>query len=275
MRKAAVIGHPVSQSLSPTIHGYWLKRYNISGSYGLLDLPPHAASSRLANLSSEGLVGANVTIPYKELALSMAEEASPLARAVGAANTLWLENGILKADNTDVHGFVANLDESVPDWDKAGGKALVLGAGGAARAIIMGLAQRGFEIVLSNRSLDKAQKLQNEFPNFITSVIEWQNWQEALQEFNLVVNTTSLGMVGQPHLSFDVYGLKKSCIVTDIVYKPLITPLLRDASTAGLTAVTGIGMLLHQAVPGFERWFGVRPEVDEGLRSLVLKKLVG
>ena len=274
MRKACVVGYPIRQSLSPVIHGHWLKRHRIAGSYIARELHPIEAGAFLSDPRSFGFIGCNVTIPHKELAYTSAAVVTDIAGKAGAANTLYYVDDVLHADNTDVYGFLANLDESAPGWDRSGGRAIVLGAGGAARAILLALGERGFEIILANRTQAKAEALREAFSFLPITVIPWSALDRAAQGASLVVNTTSLGMAGEPDLAFPVDRLPQGALVTDIVYKPLITTILRQASQRGLQAVTGIGMLLHQAVPGFERWFGVRPEVNEELRRLVLSHLI-
>ncbi|GHB27094.1 shikimate dehydrogenase (NADP(+)) [Pseudovibrio japonicus] len=274
MRKAAVTGHPIGHSKSPLIHGYWLKQHGIEGSYVAQDVPPETARSFYSSLPEHGFVGCNVTIPNKEHAYNAAEKLDDAAKMIGAVNTLWLdENGVLNGSNTDGLGFLGNLDQLLPNWDKNGNKAIVLGAGGAARAIIWALLSRGYtEVYIANRTMEKAQKLADHFgPN--TIAISWDTLGEKLGEADLLVNTTSLGMTGQPELKIDLDNLSKSAVVTDIVYSPLQTELLRDATERGNRTVDGLGMLLHQAVPGFEKWFGVRPEVTGELRKIILREM--
>lgn len=274
MKKTCVIGFPVKQSLSPVIHSYWLKEHRLDGSYVAREVRPEDAAEFLKNLRAHGFVGCNVTIPHKEVALAVADEVTPLARTIGAANTIWYEGDKLLADNSDAPGFLANLDENAPGWDNIKGKALVLGAGGAARAIIVALHGRGFQVVLSNRTPQRAMSLTHDLDDYIHGVCPWGDYDALIPDLKLVVNTTSLGMTGEPELEFPVEKLMPGTVVTDVVYKPLITTLLRRASQAGLQSVTGIGMLLHQATPGFERWYGIKPEVDDNLRRLVLTKLL-
>jgi shikimate dehydrogenase len=268
--KAFVIGHPVGHSRSPLIHGYWLKEHGLPGTYERIDVPPADLPAFLASLPERGLVGGNVTIPHKEAAFRLVDEASPAARRLGAVNTLWLDGGRLHGDNTDVTGFVADLDQRLgPTWSEAVGTALVLGAGGAARAVIAGLLDRGIGTVLvANRTFARAQE-----PRTLDSdrvrALPWSGIGEALGSVGLLVNTTSLGMAGEPPLDLDLRGLLPTAAVADIVYVPLQTPLLAAARERGLRAVDGLGMLLHQAVPGFARWFGVTPRVTPELRALV------
>ncbi|KZK87084.1 Shikimate dehydrogenase [Pseudovibrio sp. Ad13] len=274
MRNAAVTGHPIGHSKSPLIHGYWLKQHGIEGSYIAQDVPPETAESFYSALAEHGLVGCNVTIPNKEHAYKSAEKLDDAAKMIGAVNTLWLDDeGVLNGSNTDGLGFLGNLDQMLPNWDNNGNKAVVLGAGGASRAIIWALLSRGYtEVYIANRTLEKAQKLADQFgPN--TIAIEWDSLGEKLGEADFLVNTTSLGMSGQPELNIDLDNLSKSAVVTDIVYSPLQTKLLRDAAQRGNSTVDGLGMLLHQAVPGFEKWFGVRPEVTDELREMILREM--
>ncbi|MCK0206786.1 shikimate dehydrogenase [Starkeya koreensis] len=272
-RHAAVIGHPVAHSRSPLIHGYWLKQHGIDGEYGLRDVAPDAIEDFLADFPAAGLVGANVTVPHKEAAFRAAASRDPVAQALGAVNTLWLEDGRLHGANTDVYGFLANLDAAEPDWARALGEAVVLGAGGAARAIVYGLISRGIDrVVVANRTRARAEALRHQFGPAVLPV-DWRDLAGRLNGCRLLVNTTSLGMKGQPPLDIDLAALSPDALVTDIVYVPLETPLLKAAKARGLATVDGLGMLLHQAVPGFERWFGVRPQVTPELRALALADL--
>jgi shikimate dehydrogenase len=266
--RAAVIGWPVAHSRSPLIHGYWLESLRIPGSYGRIAVPVETADAFFGDFRSSGLTGANVTLPHKVRAASACDTLSEAARAIGAVNTLWWEGDSLVGDNTDGYGFLANLDQRLPGWSDAGGAALVLGAGGAARAVVYGLARRGFRVIVANRTAARAAELAALFPG-----VEVGDWAAAMApgaDVALVVNTTSLGMAGNTDLPIDLSGLGPDALVTDIVYTPIETGLLKRARTAGLRTVDGLGMLLHQAVPGFERWFGRRPEVTDALRTLVL-----
>ena len=272
-RRAAVIGHPVAHSRSPLIHGHWLRQHGIDGEYGLRDVVPEAIEAFLADFAASGLVGANVTVPHKEAAFRAAREREPVAQALGAVNTLWLEDGVLHGANTDVHGFLANLDAAEPEWARALGEAVVLGAGGAARAVVYGLISRGLDrVVVANRTFARAEALRQQFGPRVLAV-DWRDLPGRLNGCRLLVNTTSLGMKGQPPLDLDLSALSPDALVSDIVYVPLETPLIKAAKARGLATVDGLGMLLHQAVPGFERWFGVRPEVTPELRALVIADL--
>jgi shikimate dehydrogenase len=268
-RRACVIGYPIEHSRSPLIHGYWLKEAGIDGSYGRVSVAPEDFAAFAGDLAAQGLVGANVTVPHKEAAFALAEVEDPAARRLGAVNTLWLQDGVLKGANTDVEGFLANLDAGAPGWDRDLGRAVVLGAGGAARAVLYGLQQRGVaEIILANRTFERAEALAARFGAPLKACA-WSDLPQALAGARLLVNTTSLGMAGQPALELDLSPLDHGALVTDIVYVPLETPLLTLARARGHRVVDGLGMLLYQAVPGFERWFGVRPEVTPGLRALI------
>lgn len=268
--RAFVIGHPVGHSRSPLIHGHWLREHGLPGSYERIDVAPADLPVFLASLAERGLAGGNVTIPHKEAAFLAVDEASPAARRLGAVNTLWREGGRLHGDNTDVTGFVADLDQRLgADWSRDLGTALVLGAGGAARAVIAGLLDRGLETVLvANRTLARAEEPRSLDPARVRP-LPWAAIEESLGHVGLLVNTTSLGMAGQPSLDIDIRGLPPAAVVADIVYVPLETPLLAAARERGLRAVDGLGMLLHQAVPGFARWFGVTPRVTPELRALI------
>jgi shikimate dehydrogenase len=272
-RRACILGHPVAHSRSPMIHGYWLKAHGLDGHYGREDVTPEDLADFLLNLEGRGYVGANVTVPHKEAALALAD-ADETARAVGAANTLWREDGRLCATNTDVHGFLANLDEGAPGWDSSRGTAVVLGAGGASRAVVFGLKQRGFSrVTLVNRTIDRACQLAAEFGDPVTAA-GWSDLTDVLAPAQLLVNATSLGMTGKPPLEIAIDGLPRDAVATDLVYAPLETDLLARARARGNRVVDGLGMLLHQAVPGFEKWFGLRPEVTPELRALVVADLM-
>lgn len=270
MRVAAIFGHPVGHSRSPLIHGYWLRQHGLSGAYVKHQVLPEHALATFRTLKDLGLVGGNATIPHKEALLLAADEISPAARAVGAANTMWLHEGRLCVDNTDVLGFLANVDECAPGWDASPPVAVVLGAGGAARAIVYALTTRGVpRILLANRSLERAEALAEAFgPSVVPVALD--EAEAHMAGAGLVVNTTSLGMKGQPDLELDLSGLPSHAVVVESVYIPLETALLRQARLRGLRTADGLGMLLHQAVPGFERWFGVRPVVTPELRAIIV-----
>jgi shikimate dehydrogenase len=266
-RAACLIGWPAAHSRSPLIHHYWLRTLEIEGGYNIEAIPPEGFAEFVLHLSTHGFVGANVTRPHKEraLALSMPDAR---ARAVGAANTLWYEGGELRATNTDIEGFINNLDACASGWGAAT-DALVLGAGGASRAVVFGLIERGIERVhLANRTMERAQALADQFGARVHPVA-WDAIGGLLPRAGLLVNTTSLGMHGQPPLEIGIGLLPSDAVVADLVYVPLETPLLAGARARGLKTADGLGMLLHQAVRGFELWFGQRPEVTSELRALV------
>lgn len=273
MKRACVIGFPVAHSRSPLIHGYWLREHKIDGDYIRHEVKPEEVDQFLKNFSKQNFVGCNVTLPHKEAAASNVSHATPVVRALGVANTLWLQDGKLHGDNTDVAGFLAYLDDSIPGWDKKTKRAVVLGAGGAARSIVYGLNERGVEkITIVNRSRERAEQLTKEI-KIESNIASFDQIESLIPSADLLVNTTSLGMKGQPPLEIDLENLKKSAAVCDIVYVPLETDLLRQARERGHAVVDGLGMLLHQAVPGFERWFGVRPAVTKELRALIVDDL--
>jgi shikimate dehydrogenase len=266
-RAACLIGWPAAHSRSPLIHHYWLRTLGIAGGYNIEAIPPEGFAEFVLHLSTHGFVGANVTIPHKEraLALSLPDER---ARAVGAANTLWYDGDELRSTNTDIEGFINNLDACAPGWSGVS-DALVLGAGGSSRAVVFGLIERGIKHVhLSNRTIERAQALADQFGASVHPV-GWDAVVDLLPRSRLLVNTTSLGMHGQPALEIDVDRLPSDAVVADLVYVPLQTPLLAAAQARGLKTADGLGMLLHQAVRGFELWFGQRPQVTPELRALV------
>jgi len=266
-RAACLIGWPAAHSRSPLIHHYWLRTLGIDGGYNIEAVPPEEVAEFIQHLSKHGFVGANVTIPHKERALQLTEP-DARAKAVGAANTLYYDGETLRSTNTDVEGFVGNLDASAPGWDRAG-EALVLGAGGSSRAVVFGLIERGVtRIHLANRTIERAQALADQFGAKVAP-IAWNRIGDVLPRAGLLVNTTSLGMKGQPPLEIDLGPLSPDAVVADLVYVPLETPLLAAAKARGLRTADGLGMLLHQAVRGFELWFGQRPAVTAELRELV------
>ena len=269
---AGVIGSPVGHSRSPILHGTWLKQYRLPGHYVPLHVEADDLERVLRAMPAMGFVGANVTIPHKEAALALADEVSDTARQIGASNTLSFREGRIYADNTDAYGFIQNLRDGAPVWRPEQSRALVIGAGGAARAVLIALIQAGVpEILLTNRTLSRAESLARALTGPIR-VVDWESFAQVLPQAGLVVNTTSLGMDGQPPMGFPAEALHPESVVTDIVYTPLETQLLRDAKARGCHVVDGLGMLLHQAVPGFERWFGHRPEVTADLRRAVLQQ---
>lgn len=269
--KAGVIGWPIKHSKSPILHGHWLKRYGIDGKYTAIALSPEEFEKGIRDLQKQGFRGANVTIPHKETALALADQVTDRAALIGAANTLHFHaDGTIGADNTDGYGFIQNLRQKAPKWDPSAGPALVLGAGGAARAVISALLDAGVPTIrLTNRTKIRAENLADHFGARV-EVIEWHLASEAVDGAMTIVNTTSLGMEGQPELKINLDAAASGALATDIVYTPLITPFLELASAKGLQTVDGLGMLLHQAVPGFDVWFGQTPEVDDELRQVVL-----
>jgi len=274
LKAACVIGWPVEHSRSPLIHTYWLRQLGITAEYRREAVPPERLAEFVAHLGDRGYVGANVTVPHKEAVMRLSRP-DALAQAVGAANTLWFEDGVLRATNTDVEGFVASLDAAVPAWSAGLDTAVVLGAGGAARAVVFGLRERGLRhIRVVNRSFDRAAAMRARFGDAVVPVA-WDQRNDVLAGARLLVNTTTLGMTGQEALDVDLARLATDAVVADIVYSPLATPLLATARARGLAAADGLGMLLYQARGAFMRFFGTRPEVTAGLRALVEADLVG
>ncbi len=269
MKSACIIGWPVEHSRSPMIQSHWLKRYGIDGSYSKVAVKPENVENFLRSLERNGYVGCNVTVPHKEAAFQLADEKDDAAVAVGAANTLWLEGSKLCATNTDTLGYMTYLNTTVPDWASHDAPVCILGAGGAARAIVYGFLSAGVsEIRVFNRSFEKADALAAYFGNRVKAY-EWIERNERARDAGVLVNTTTLGMnkTGEPGIDFAAFDSR--CVVSDIVYVPLETEFLRKARRRGLRTVDGLGMLLHQAVFGFEKWFGVKPEVDDELYALV------
>lgn len=269
---AGVIGHPIAHSKSPQLQRHWLKTLGLSGYYIPMDVSPDNLAQVLDTLPKAGFVGVNVTVPHKERVMELAHQITDRAALIGAANTLvFRDDGTIHADNTDGYGFIENLRQGAPDWVPNAGPAAVLGAGGAARAVVSALLDAGVpEILISNRTRLRAELLQNDFGKRL-KVIDWVQAGNMLEEATTVVNTTSLGMIGKPELRVPLDGLQPGTVVTDLVYAPLKTRLLAEAEAAGCTTVDGLGMLLYQAVPGFERWFGQRPTVDAATRAAVLR----
>ncbi len=275
MRRACVIGWPIEHSRSPIIHGYWLEKYGIEGGYTKEAVRPEDLDLFLGSLADRGFAGCNVTVPHKEAAFAFSAHRDPSAVAVGAANTLWLENGVLGCANTDTYGFMTHLSEQCPQWQKRDAPVSILGAGGAARAIVYGFLQAGVrEIRLFNRSRDRAETLARTFGDTVR-VFDWAEREALSQTAAVLVNTTSVGLKGVGDLAVDFTQFRTDCVVADIVYVPLETAFLRAARIRGLPTVDGLGMLLHQAVPGFERWFGIRPQVTQELRELIEADILG
>jgi shikimate dehydrogenase len=268
---AGVLGHPIAHSRSPALHGYWLRRYGLKGHYIPMDVAPLDLAEVVRMLPRMGFVGVNVTIPHKEAILQIADIITDRAALIGAANTLiFRKDGRIHADNTDGIGFIANLRQHAPDWQPQSGPAAVLGAGGAARAVVAALVEVGVpEIRIANRTRPRAEALRSDFGAKVV-VHDWVQSGHMMEDCATVVNTTSLGMTGKPELLVPLDAMQAGMLVTDLVYSPLQTQFLIGASARGATVVDGLGMLLHQAVPGFERWFGQRPEVDEATRQAVL-----
>ena len=265
---ACIVGWPVEHSRSPLIHNYWLKHLGIAGAYRREAVPPDDFAGFVRALASRGYVGANVTLPHKEAALALSQP-DDRARAVGAANTLWRDGDLLRSTNTDVEGFLDNLDAGAPQWDRGLAGAVVLGAGGAARAVVFGLMARGAApIVVVNRSFDRAQALRDRFGDAVRPV-RWDERNDVLGDAPLLVNTTTLGMERQPALAIDVGRLPSHAVVADLVYVPLLTPLIAAAKARNLRTADGLGMLMHQAVRGFALWFGKKPAVTAQLRALL------
>ncbi len=273
-RLAGIMGWPVGHSLSPRLHGHWLRRHGIDGAYVPLAVPPERLTEALHALPALGFRGCNLTIPHKEAALALVDRATPLAHRIGAVNTITIEaDGSLAGDNSDGFGFLASLAAGWPGWRAEAGPAVLLGAGGAARAVTVALLDAGApEVRLLNRTPDRARKLTAELDGPVTAV-PWTERAAALEGAALLVNTTSLGMAGQPPLVLSLDALPRTALVADVVYTPLITPLLAVARAHGHPVVDGLGMLLHQARPGFHAWFGVEPVVDPELRIAVLAGL--
>ena len=268
---AGVIGHPIAHSRSPALHGFWLRRYGVKGHYIPMDVAPADLETTLRHLPKIGFVGLNVTLPHKEAILKIADVISDRAALIGAANTLiFRKDGKIHADNTDGAGFVANLRQNAPHWVPAAGPAAVFGAGGAARAVVAALIEVGVpEIRISNRSRPRAEALRADFGAKLV-VYDWVQAANMLEGAATVINTTSLGMAGKPEFRVPLDALEPGAVVNDLVYNPLKTAFLAEAEERGTTIVDGLGMLLHQAAPGFERWFGPTPAVDEATRQAVL-----
>lgn len=274
MIKAGVIGHPISHSLSPLIHGYWFEKYQIAGQYEAVDIAPATLKVQVQALLSRGYAGFNVTVPHKQNIMPLCDKLDETAHAIGAVNTVVVKDGLIEGRNTDAFGFIGNLKQTLPDFNFKQGPALVLGAGGAARAIIHGLLQEGIpEIRLANRTRVNAEDLARSFKN--VRVLNWDDRGKACTDTTLVTNTTVLGMRGQAALEMDLSQAPANAAVYDIVYKPLLTDLLKSAEGRGLSVVTGIGMLLHQARPAFAAWTGVMPDVTKELTDLVTAQALG
>jgi len=267
----AVLGSPISHSKSPRLHGYWLNRYVIKGYYIPVDVAPTDLNQVLRTMPKMGFVGANVTIPYKESVLSFADQISDRASLIGAANTLsFMKGGKIYADNTDGVGFMENIRQNAPHWNPQGGPAMVLGAGGAARAVVASLLENGApEVWITNRTKARAEQFVIDFGARLKT-FDWANASQVLGDVNILINSTSLGMVEKPKLNINLDRLKTKALVNDLVYAPLETALLKAAREKGCETVDGLGMLIHQGVAGFARWFGTKPEVDQATRDVLL-----
>ncbi len=290
MKKACVIGYPISHSLSPVIHNYWLKKYDIEGEYSAIEVKPEDLEIFITNLGKSGFKGCNITVPHKEKAWEIISKfnqtpqdtlPSHVANFMQAINTIVIdENNNYIATNTDFLGFARNLLEAQPDYDYKNSIAYIIGAGGAAKAVAFALASLNVShIIITNRTISKAFEVKDmmvnnfNFPENKFDVVAWENRNDVFRNCNIVVNATSLGMKNQPELDVNFTGLPENSLVTDIVYNPLETDFLKKARASGAIIVDGLGMLLHQAAPGFEAWFGKKPEVDDKLRSEVLNYL--
>lgn len=268
--KVGLVGHPVSHSKSPLIHNYWIQKYGLQGEYIALDVRPERLEGALKQCIDQGYKGLQFTIPHKGLVVDLCDEIDETVKAVGAVNTVIFDRGKIKGFNTDVFGFVENIQENGGGFDFAKGPTVVLGAGGAAHAIVYALQQQGVpEIRVTNRTYKRAEEFSEKFKD--VNVIPWEQRSAILDDIALLVNTTSLGLEGQPALDIDLKNLNSKALVHDIVYAPLQTPLLKRAQARGNHTVTGIGMLLHQARPAFKKWFGVLPDTDTELLRMVLK----
>jgi shikimate dehydrogenase len=268
LRRACIMGHPVAQSRSPMLHGYWLKTLRVEGAYERADVPPEDFPAFFRNLPGHGFVGGNITKPHKEPAFRLVDRREGAAEAIGAVNTVWFENGTLVGGNTDYLGYLAHADDQAPGWDAGGGLAVVLGAGGAARGVVYGLRERGLDIALINRTRSRAEELAKAFVPHVR-VHDFAELPRLMRDAVLLTNTSALGALGQPPLELDLKPLKDSAVVYDINYVPIETDLLKAAAARGLRTVDGLGMLLHQAVPAFAKWFGIVPKVTPELRALL------
>ena len=273
LKKACVIGDPIAHSLSPVIHGFWISQYGIDAAYERAHVAVREFQGFISALRANGHVGANVTVPHKETAYRLVDRLDETAKGIGAVNTLWFDGDVLVGANSDVAGFLGNLDEGSPGWDEGVQVATVIGAGGAARAVIKALDNRNVpEIRITNRTEGRARQLLADL-RIDAEIIRWEKIQDTVERADLIVNTTTLGMAGHTALELDLSAAVSTALVTDIVYTPLKTPLLEAAERTGLRTVDGLGMLLHQAVLGFTHWFGLTPQVTPALRTAVLTAL--
>jgi shikimate dehydrogenase len=273
--RAGIIGWPVNHSRSPILHGYWLRKYGLAGSYERIPIAPDNFKAAFRALSDQGFVGANVTIPYKQTAMACCDELDPIAKRLGAVNTVVITHGRYSGFNTDGFGFMENLRQNAPGWKPNAGPAVIIGAGGAARAVIAALSDAGVkEIRLFNRTLARARQLASDLGGPI-SPSDWGGLNSGLSGCHLLVNCSSLGMTGEPPLEISLHALPLAAFVYDLVYSPLRTPLLQAAAARGNPTIDGLGMLIHQARPGFAAWFGVMPEADDMVRNLLLADIAG
>jgi shikimate dehydrogenase len=268
LRRACIMGHPVAQSRSPMLHGYWLKTLNVEGAYERADVRPENFSTFFRDLPGHGFIGGNITKPHKEAAFRLVDRREGAAETIGAVNTVWFENGSLIGGNTDYLGYLAHADDQAPGWDTASGLAVVLGAGGAARAVVYGLRERGLDIALINRTRPRAEELAKHFAPHVR-VYDFAELPRLMRDAVLLTNTSALGALGQPPLEIDLTPLKDTAVVYDINYVPLETELIKAAAARGLRTVDGLGMLLHQAAPAFAKWFGIVPKVTAEQRALL------
>jgi len=269
---AGVIGHPISHSKSPKLHNYWLKKYKINGFYVPFSVPTEKLKNSIKGLIDLGFKGVNVTIPHKTNVLTYADSVTDRASLIGAANTLYFsKSGKIHADNTDGYGFIQNIIDEIPDFDFYDKTAIIYGAGGSSRAIASALISNGIkEVGISNRTRSKAQIISENLGAKV-SVVDWRNAPEVVGEVDIIINTTSMGMAGQPDFSQPISRAKKTTLVVDIVYNPLVTDLLKEAKKLNLKTVGGIGMLINQAVPGFEHWFQKTPVIDDDIRKFIIE----
>ncbi|MBL4894255.1 MAG: shikimate dehydrogenase [Emcibacter sp.] len=272
--KAGVVGWPISHSLSPRLHSYWLQKYNLDGEYLAYEVKPEELGDFIKSLPKKNITGLNLTVPHKEIVFPFLDDVDDVARKIGAVNTIIVRDGRLYGTNTDGYGFLTNLMENAPEWSAESGPAVIIGAGGAARAAIVSLLEAGVpEIRLINRTKSRAEKLGDIYEDSRLKICDWQDRSKSLSDAALLVNTTTLGMKGQPALDIDLTALPVSAVVYDIVYNPLETDLLKQAASRGNHCVDGLGMLLYQAAPAFQAWFGKQPTVDQSLRDHVLAGL--
>lgn len=272
--KAGVVGWPISHSLSPRLHSYWLQKYDLDGEYLAYEVKPEDLEGFIKTLPEKNITGLNLTVPHKEIVFPFLDDVDDIARKIGAVNTIIVRDGRFYGTNTDGYGFLTNLMENAPEWSAKSGPAVVIGAGGAARAAIVSLLEAGVpEIRLINRTKSRAEKLGDIYEDSRIKICDWQDRSKSLSDVALLVNTTTLGMKGQPALDIDLTALPVSAVVYDIVYNPLETDLLKQAASRGNHCVDGLGMLLHQAAPAFQAWFGKKPTVDQPLRNHVLAGL--